>query len=272
MDEYIDRSVEMYRRMLENEGLEEHAFQHFFEENPAFIPGAFELMGHSGHDPYLGSLISQPRIGKSLRRFPDFLWLANDSLSFCPVFIEIERPSKTQFRENDVPYAKFNQAMDQIIEWKALLDDNSNRLFFFDSFAIPERLREMVFAPQYLLIYGRSTEYETISFRRSKRFHMQKEDIKIKSFDSLWPSRDNYSLVTSVVHNGIYNVRNIPPTFVYEPIRAKNLHLLHGFKDQIKHMKMISEERRRFLLKRYDYWEEFGKQRDQGLFRPSDKE
>lgn len=272
MHEYIGAAVKQYHEMLENPALDEKAYQLFFEENPAFIPGAFEVIGCSGHDAYLGALISQPRIGGDLIRIPDFMWLASDSLSFCPVLIEIEKPSKVQFKNNNVPYAKFNQALDQITEWKALLEDPDNRERFYETFSIPDKLRGRVFAPQYLLIYGRRSEYEDDSFKRNKRYHMQSSDTVIMSFDRLNPIQDAYNVVSAQVSGGKYYVKHIPPTYVYEPWRAEYLPLLCGFKERIKDIKMISEERRRFLYDRFDYWNEIGKRGVRGIMEPTDRE
>ena len=272
IDNYINCTMKQYKEMLDNPNMGEKAYQHFFERNPAFIPGAFEVIGVSGHDPYLGALISQPRVGHDLMRKPDFLWLSNDSLSFCPVFIEIEDPVKIQFRKDEVPNAKFNQALDQITEWRVLLSKDENRKQFFEDYAIPERLRKMVFEPQYVLVYSRRNEYEKNDFLRDKRCSLQRDNIKIMSFDRLKPSRDVYSFVTVSVSRGKYYVKHIPPTFVYEPLRAENLHQLCGFKEQINKIKMISDERRNFLLERYDYWETFGKREHPGLFNAADKE
>ena len=272
MNDYIEASMKQYFTMLDNQELEESAYQRFFEENPSFIPGAFEVIGISGHDAYMCALISQPRIGKEPLRVPDFMWLANDSLNFCPVFIEIEKPTKVQFRKDNVPNARFNQALDQITEWEALLDDPKNRNLFYDTFSIPARLRRKAFRPQYVLIYGRRGEFESDDFKRNKRSNMQSPDTVIMSFDRLHPDSNAYNTVSAQVRDGKYYVKHIPPTFVYEPNRAEYLHKLLGFKDRIKDIKMISEERRSFLLERYDYWDEFGRQSFHGIFNAADRE
>lgn len=93
-DQYCDNVMKEYQILLQDSPDRESVFQNFFEENPSFLPGGLELFGQSGHYPYMDALISQPEIGSIFRRKPDFVWLANDSLSFVPVFIEIEKPSK----------------------------------------------------------------------------------------------------------------------------------------------------------------------------------
>ena len=62
-DDYSKISLKEYRNLLETASDDETAFQHFFEENPSFVPGAFELFGSSGHYPYTQSLITQAMEG-----------------------------------------------------------------------------------------------------------------------------------------------------------------------------------------------------------------
>lgn len=97
-EEYCNKSLMEYQSILENYSDDESVFQKFFEENPSFLPGGLELFGNSGHYPYMDALISQPEIGGIFKRRPDYVWLANDSLTFAPVFIEIEKPSKSMFQ------------------------------------------------------------------------------------------------------------------------------------------------------------------------------
>ena len=114
IDIYFKVEKEKYLSLLDSELLEKD-YQKFFESNPAFMPGAFELTGGvSSHYPVMNALISQPILGDEKIRKPDFMWLAKDSLCFCPVLIEIEKPSKQEFRNDEVARACFTQAVGQI--------------------------------------------------------------------------------------------------------------------------------------------------------------
>lgn len=159
-DKYSEKSIREYKILLENSSDKEKIFQQFFEENPSFMPGALELFGQSGHYPYMDALISQPEIGGIFRRRPDFVWLANDSLTFVPVFIEIEKPSKKMFNKDGTTTAEFNQALGQIHEWQYLLNQPTNRQLLYEYFNLPLEIREKTFMPQYLLVYGRRNEYQ----------------------------------------------------------------------------------------------------------------
>jgi hypothetical protein len=48
-EEYERVSLKEYKKILDNNSDDEQIFQKFFEENPAFVPGALELFGQSGH-------------------------------------------------------------------------------------------------------------------------------------------------------------------------------------------------------------------------------
>ena len=272
MGEYIIKSDLKYKALLETEANKEHSFQHFLEENPAYVPGAFEVFGLSGHYPYMNCLITQPRINDKQLRIPDFMWLANDSLSFCPVLIEIEKPSKEQFRKDEINRFEFTQAYNQIIEWKAILSTISGQESFYERFSIDEENRKKEFKPQYILVYGRRSEYEKDEWLRRKRALFQNDDICIMSFDRLHASRDVYDLVTCTVSNGQYYVRYIPPTFVYRPVTSHVLQKWIGFTSALSRIPDISEERRVFLQNRFEYWMCFGAKKNHGIMNSGDYE
>lgn len=264
-EEYEKVSLQKYYELLESSSDSEEAFQLFFEENPAYVPGALELFGQSGHYPYMHTLISQPQIGGPFRRSPDFLWLANDSLTFTPVFIEIEKPSKVMYTKGGNMSATFSQAIGQIYEWQTILNKPTNQLLFFDFFNIPQSLREKDFEPQFLLVYGRRAEYETNELLRGKRAAVRKDNIDIISFDRLRPIRDYYEFTSSRVRNKEYWIKNIPPTFKYRADCARELVSVKGFREAIAHMKHTSEARKEFLSQRYEYWIEYGKLPNKGI-------
>lgn len=264
-NEYYSKIVKEYEFLLKDNGDKEKVFQQFFEENPSFLPGALELFGHSGHYPYLDALISQPEIGSVFRRKPDFVWLANDSLNFVPVFIEIEKPNKKMFNENGTTTAKFNQALGQIHEWQYLLNDPINIQMLYDYFDLPLDIRKKTFKPQFLLVYGRRKEYDGNRILTGIRAARKTGEIDIMSFDRLKPLSDYRQFVSCKISNGIYKVINIPPTYRYRADCAEELIKMDGFYEKINVMKYTSDERKKFLRERYEYWCEFGKKDFKGV-------
>ncbi|MGD6729790.1 MAG: Shedu anti-phage system protein SduA domain-containing protein [Pleomorphochaeta sp.] len=258
---YKIQIMEKYNNLLTENIKDESIFQLFFENNPSFLPGALILLGHSGHAPYMNALISQPNLGNAFNRRPDFLWLASDSIKFCPVFIEIENPNKKMFTKNKNFTSQFTQAYGQILEWKSILNKPHNQLSFFDFFNVSDEIRRKKFEPQYLLIYGRRDEYSRDDFFIGKRAEIAKDDLSIVSYDRLYPI-DGYSqFVTCKVKDKNYEVIGIPPTYRYMPMFAEELSKYLNFKSAILKMEMTTEERKKFLLERYDYWKVFGKKK-----------
>ena len=253
---------EEYQKLLKEKSNDERAFQEFFERNPSFLPGAFELRNLSGHLPHLQCLITQPEIGASHVRKPDFLWLSQDSLTFVPVFIEIERPSKLTFTQTGKTSADFTQAMDQIIEWKSILNKPENQLAFFQKYNLPKDLTNKVFKPQFILIYGRREEYEGNEYLTRKRSELQSEDITIMSYDRLSPRYDSRSMLCAQVSNTTgntqYKIVTIPPTFELDAAWASDYKEYTGFMEAIDRMQYTTPQRKDFLKVRFPYWRDIG--------------
>lgn len=273
-EEYAQRTYEQYQFLLENSADDESVFQRFFEKNPAFVPGAFELFGPSGHYPYMSGIISQPEVGGIFKRKPDFAWLAQDSLSFCPVFIEIERPSKRAFIKSHVQSAELTQALDQINEWKMLLNNPINNLLVYDYFKVSNHEREKKMSPQYGLIFGRRSEFEDSEYLTRKRAELSNHEVCLMSYDRIKPTYDCQDLLCLKMSGAKsrYNVITIPPTFRYSPCNSQMLSKIDGFYEAIDSMEYTSSERKNFLKKRYSYWRDYGILDRQGIFCPSDRE
>lgn len=251
-----------YNTLLKEKSDDESAFQKFFERNPSFLPGAFELRELSGHLPHLQCLISQPEIGASYTRKPDFLWLSQDSLTFVPVFIEIEKPSKKMFTQAGRTSADFTQAMDQIIEWKSILNRPENQLAFFRKYNLPQKLTSKIFKPQFILIYGRRDEYEGNESLTRKRSELQSGDIMIMSYDRLSPRYDSKNMlcahVSNTTGNSQYEIMTIPPTFEFDAGWASDYREYVGFIEAIDKMEYTTQERKNFLKERFPYWRDIG--------------
>lgn len=256
-DEYFNVAMNEYNVLLDTQSDDEKVFQKFFEENPCFLPGGLELFGQSGHYPYMNTVITQPVIGCVTKRIPDFMWLAQDSLTFCPVFIEIEKPNKKMFTQKNIPTAEFTQAMNQIDEWKMILNNPVNRLLFYDYYDIPQYLREKEFVPQFLLIYGRREEYENNVYLSNLRRLKYTDNVAIYSFDRLQPLSDYRQFITCKVSEQKYRVTNISPTYRYRADCAEELYMWDGFFEKIDCMKNTTKSRKTFLKDRYSYWTSF---------------
>lgn len=259
---YVLLAQQEYEKLLENHPDDEKVFQQFFERNPSFMPGAFELGELSGHLPHLQCLISQPEIGATYTRKPDFLWLSQDSLTFAPVFIEIEKPSKKTFTRLRQTSADFTQAMDQILEWKSLLNTPESQIAFMKKYKLPQTLTTKAFKPQFILIYGRRSEYEGDEYLTRKRRELQREDVIIMSYDRLSPQYDSKNMlcanVSNTSGNTVYTIKTIPPTFELDARLASDYKEYTGFIDAIDRMEHTTPERKSFLKERFPYWCKIG--------------
>ncbi len=253
-EKYRTESIEEYHALLSTCGDCEKEFQDFLEKNPSYVPGALSLFGQSGHYPFMDTLISQPEIGITFTRKPDFLWLAQDSLTFSPVFIEIEKPNKKMFTDGGIPNADFNQALNQIDEWRYLLKDSDNIRAFYKSFSIPLHLQEKIFNPQFLLIFGRRDEYGENPKLSGVRASKQRDNVAIMSFDRLKPLYDYKQFTSCKMSQGKYRVLHIPPTFRYRADLVDTLKQYVDFQSAISLMEKTSEDRKKFLLERFSYW------------------
>lgn len=271
-DDYEKLSLQEYHDLLTLHPDNEKVFQIFLERNPSFVPGAFSLLGESGHYPYLGTLITQPKLFGVIERNPDFMWLSTDSLTFSPILIEIERPNKRIFTASGVQSAEFSQATNQLLEWKTILKQPENILTFYNMYSIPGWLREREFKPIYCLIYGSRDEFEEKPVLKRKRAGLMREDEVLMSFDRLNPNPKARFMLCSTVKNGEYIVNTVPSTYKLGPNIAEYHSKVSKFKEAVKDIDYISSERKEFLKERYDYWKEFGKLRGQGIINTGDFE
>lgn len=122
---------------------EERIFQEFFEENPGFLPGAFGIYGESVHLSYNSALITKPSLKGLKSKTPDFLWIASDSGTVYPTFIEIETPSKRWFRKDGVQTSEFTQAKNQLSDWKAWLSNPIHQSLFYQYYDIDKEVAKV---------------------------------------------------------------------------------------------------------------------------------
>lgn len=271
-DKYEREINEEFAEMLLNDGDNEQCFQTFFERNPSLVPGALGMLGESGHYPYPGALITQPQIEGMRNRIPDFLWLSTNSGTFAPIFIEIEAPNKHLFTSTGKPSAVFTEALEQLTEWKAVMNKPTNIQMFFEKYSIPHWLRERKFKPFYVLIYGRRIEFENDKWLCNKRSELMREDEIIMSFDRISPNPKLKYMISAQISRGEYYVKNIPPTYKLGPNLADFHSIMKGFKEAVTKMEKTTDERKVFLKERFDYWQVFGQLKHQGIINSGDYE
>ena len=273
-EEYVQRSTQEWAGLLESkQGKEERSIQSFLVRHPSFVPGAYSLIGPSGHRPFPGALISQPPLSGVGNRIPDFMWLSMDSANFSPVLIEIESPVKRWFNSKGDPTQDLVHALNQIGQWRAWLNRPENVRVFFEHYRVPEWCsRELYFRPEFCLIYGRRSEFERRPELTRLRAQFERNDQVVMTYDRLAPSQgpDKYICVSKTGER--YRALSVPARFSIGPNAPSDWAQVQGLDDAILGSEWISEERRRFLVDRLPYWMDWLARDSHGIINSGDWE
>lgn len=273
-EEYESWLITEWSLLLNSERSRSEApFQEFLELHPCLVPGAFSISTPSGHPPYLGSLVTQPRLAGNNTSVPDFLWLARDSASFNPVFIEIEQPSKLWFTKQELQRHQLSQASTQLFEWQEWFQREGHRTKFFEQFSIPNWLRdERTFEPQFLLIYGRRQEFLERPNLIPHRQRFKGPNRGSMTFDRIAPNFPYKNFVTTKVRNRRFEVQAVPPTLTLGPNSSKRWLFLCGVEEAIQRNDLIPQGRKDFLCERLEYWRKWERQGPHGFVNSRDVE
>lgn len=272
MDEGIYKSIveKEWSQLLATDPYEKEV-QMFLEKHPVLVPGAFGVLGlSSGHAPFPGALISQPKLYGYQGRVPDFLWISKNSTHLHPIFIEIERPSKRVFKDNGDPTWQFTQARHQLAQWRQWIKVPNNQDAFFNAYRL-DSLRDLNFEPHYVLIYGRREEFAHDANLLKMMGSLMQPDETLMSYDRLSyePKAGQLPSVRHTVKG--YQIRHIPPTYWLGPEMFHYQPRLLGRLAAVERNQLISAPRKAFLKSRIPYWEAWEKRRS-GITNNGDRE
>ena len=203
-EEYERRLVNEWQALLNSaEGCNERIIHDFLIQHPCMIPGAYSMTGSSGHGPFPMAVLSESPLSGVGMKIPDFIWLAKDSATFTPVFIELESPCKRWFTEKGVPTHDLTQAMNQLAEWRGWLNRPENVTVFYETYEIPDYLRRhRTFRPEFVLIYGRRKEFEERPELNRLRDQYERHGQVVMTFDRLRPSRNSSIYMCATKRSG----------------------------------------------------------------------
>lgn len=255
-EEYEELVRTKWNELLSSETTDEPKIQEFLEEHPSLLPGAFGLFGSGhyplGHYPFPCAVISQPTLqGISLKN-PDFLWIATDSKSVYPTFIELEAPTKRWFTKKGKQADELTQAYNQIVEWKAWFSKPQNILTFIEFYQFPDWLRGRTLKPLYILIYGRREEANK---HIEKRPHLDGENVYSMTYDRLSPDPKFDEFMTVRITQNGYEAVAIPPTLRLHSHTAHILAIIKNKEKAVQKNPYISKKRKDFLIHRIPYWD-----------------
>ena len=251
--EYSSRCTQQYTDLLSQEA-EEPCLQRYFEEHPAM------LLQMVGHCPMHCSLITQPELHGTFKRRPDFMVIAKNSAEWRPILIEIESPKKRIFTKHGKTRSDFNHARDQLTEWRAWFGHQSNVDQFMERYGISNYIeRELTMQIETILVYGRRSEFEENPSLTRFRAALMNPSEQLMSYDRLKDLKLNdldcqIAMTIKPTGSGYFRAVWIPETFTLGPEFANSLHYVMGIERAIYNNPNISDERKRFLAERVNYW------------------
>jgi len=235
---------------------DEKLFQSYLELHPSLLP---DPIGH--HELCHEVVFSQPELPGFRPKRPDFLLFAAHSECIYPVLIEIEAPGKVWCNADGTPTSKFTQALDQIRQWRAWMEEPSNQLIFRKTYRIDSKLlmgRQI--QPMYVLIYGRRADaLKMESFAKKRRF-LSNQDEHIMSYDRLGPGWHIDALTVKLdrsTPDATWRVISIPPTFSITKKNAVGFSRFSGRRDAIAGSPLLTEARKAFLAQRVQFADEY---------------
>jgi len=88
------------------------------------------------------------------------MWVTRSTSQITPILVEIEKPSKRWFRRDGRPTSEFTHAHDQLNDWRSWFARDGNKALFREKFLLlSEKHEDRLLEPQYVLIYGRESEF-----------------------------------------------------------------------------------------------------------------
>lgn len=255
--EYSDLLNKEWSSILNNENVSEKEIQNFLEKNPCMLPGAFGIMSPSGHYPFPNALIAQPPLPTFTRKIPDFMWISIDSGTIRPIIIEIETPNKKWGTKDGNFRSNFIKAWGQLAQWRSWFGTDGNISNFKKYYKLPNEIYDKPVKPFYVLIYGRKSELEKNEEVNLKRINQKREDEELMTFDRLKPQKDCSELMCVKLKKEGFKAVSVPPTFKIKPDMNEYLTLISGKENAVRKNRFLSDERKEFLIQRFQHWDNF---------------
>jgi hypothetical protein len=244
---------------------EENVVQDFLERHPAMVPGGSGDVGPGGHHGSdMGAMFKQPTLQGAGRTFiPDFMWVTRSSSLITPILVEIEKPDKRWFTSTGRPTAQFTEAHDQLAQWRDWFRQDGNTAIFRQRFQLlGDRYPERQLTPQFVLVYGRQSEFERggghsdADALNRKRDSIRQPDEKFYTFDSLRPRFDHSQSITVTMTAQGPEPFAFSPVFGTGPSISDGTLLFEDISEAVDRSVMMTEDRRGYLRQRWSHWQE----------------
>ncbi|MER5719697.1 Shedu anti-phage system protein SduA domain-containing protein [Streptomyces sp. NPDC002132] len=267
---YSDMALADWYRLLSQDP-EEDEIQRFLELHPSMIPGGSGDIGPGGHHGSdMGAVFRRPKLIGGGRAFePDFMWVTHSSALVTPILIEIEKPSKRWFRKDGRPTSEFTEARDQLNDWRSWFAREGNKALFRDTFLfLDDKCEDRPLEPQYVLIYGRESEFRlggghvNPSELRYKRDQQRARDEFFMTFDALRPRFDHRNSMTLTMTAYGPEVHAFSPVFGTGASIGEGALVLGDPQAALARSVMMTNERRAYLARRWAFWQEDERQKN----------
>lgn len=268
-DEYVDWLMPRWHDLLASDPTE-LAVQQFLEQNPALLPGSDGDIGPGGHHgPHLDAVFREPLLkGLNRDQRPDFMWITRSTSLITPICIEIERPAKRWFTQDGQRTAEWTQAEDQLLRWRAWFEEAENQSIFRKTYHLGDYENRRLL-PQYLLIYGRSAEFERASgghidaaALRKKRDVGLRPDEQRMTFDSLRPNYHARDFVTLTMSKHGPTLHAVPPCFTTGPSMGSLVTTIRDPAEAVNRTPLWTETRKKYVTERWLHWQKIEEDRN----------
>lgn len=258
---YVDAVLAQWHELLGRDP-EEPEVQAFLELHPAMVPGGSGDVGPGGHHGSEFSIMWTRPVLKGAGRdlIPDFMWVTRSSGLITPILVEIEKPSKRWFQADGRPTADFRDAHDQLNDWRAWFARDENRSLFRGTYLLEDSHSNRPLEPQFVLVYGRKTEFEPGGGHRDPGALLSKRDTQraagesFYTFDALRPRYDHANSVTARM------TARGPEALVFSPLYGTDTEsgamvlTVQGVAEALDRAVMLTDERKRYLRERLEHW------------------
>lgn len=257
---YRQHVMKDWEALLDDQDVNEEKVQKFLEMHPSMLPFNQIPLAHGNYHPLSEAVVSQPVLSGLKAKVPDFLYFTGNSGEITAVLIEIECPSKTWFTKKGQQTATLTQAANQIKTWKTWFSDPVNIQAFERDYLVRNYgpLNERTFKQEYILVIGRRKDIPDPTLNKT-RHHLQGPSETWMTYDRLTFSPHWKDAVTvKLSRSGVtpeFRVLHVPPMIKLGPHHYPNYRKLSDLEDAIKANRLISKDRKNFLLTRLPYWE-----------------
>lgn len=265
-DDYTARLTKEWAELLDSDP-KESKVQSFLEAHPSLLPGSFGDVGPGGHHgPRLSGVFREPPLkGLNRSRRPDFMWVTSATGLVTPICIEIEKPSRPWFNLNGRPSSELTAALDQFADWKVWFSEPENQSIFRKTYVSSE-FDHRTLEPQFVLIYGRASEFDPAHSRhsnpnalRKKRGFLARRDEYFYTFDSLKPNQKAKDCTTITMKEDRGPVlHSVPPTFETGPDTMDEAVIMRDPSKALARAPWMSEDRREHVKARWQHWRSEG--------------